>query len=86
MVRRKQRKQSKVEIIYPGDWIEYVTHKGGGDFRSQLAFVEEVTAQGDLVVCYGSYFNEKETISPRRVLKKYPQFGVWPIPGKARYP
>lgn len=83
-------KQGKPQVIFPGDWIEYVIDREG-HWERRLGRVMEITDEGYLYVAYGqSRWNPHEAeqtfytemIELKRVLKRYSRFMVLPIPGK----
>lgn len=89
-MKKKRLRKPKEEIIFPGDWIEYVTISGNRH-EKKIGKVLEINKDLQLIVSYGAsteWSKPKDwwtkIIDIRNVIKKYPRFGILPIPGKIK--
>jgi len=84
----RKKKEPEVQIIFPGDWIKFIGLEEKS-FVFRIGKVIEINEDLSLTVAFGArnqWDLEGEwfqmDLSLDLVIKKYPRFGVVPIPGK----
>jgi len=81
------KKRIDVEVLYPGDWIRFVS-SSDNKTRTYLGYILEITQEGELIVAIDTYRTKKVEdwntwrISPKMVIKKYKHFMTFPIPAR----
>jgi len=84
-------KKEKPQVLFPGDWIEYVEINDDHKHERKIGMITEITDDLDLIVSTGSYNRWKSEgswtttmIGISQVIKKFPHFAVFPLPGKIK--
>jgi len=72
-----------VGVVFPGDWIEYISEGSSGSFVIKIGRVLEIREDGLLKVSH-RFDSSHRLVRIKRVVKKYPRFMVLPIPGKIK--
>jgi len=84
-------KEEEPQVLFPGDWIEYVEINDDHEHERKIGKILEITGDLDLIVSTGSCNRWKsegswtaEMIDISQVIQKFPRFAVFPLPGKIK--